>query len=398
LKNRTREILRGRHIIFLLVNMLLLVTLISAGCTGILGRGVAQGWAGGVVVDDTIIVGSRGGKIMALDASDGTLQGDPVVLTVKLPSSVFGCGGGGTAGVAIYSSPVVNEDLVYVGGYNGKVYAFLFDGENLTADSEYDFPREGNLGGAIVGELVINQEGNVFFGCANGKVYALDSTLRSIWEHDTGDEIWSSPAITEDTLFIGNFGKKLHAVNITDGTERWVFETRGAIIATPLVNEDKVYFGTFGRRFYAVDIASGDEVWRFPADDSDENRPKNWFWAKPLAGNGTIYAPNMDGKVYALDAETGTLINQFDLGGSIVSSPVLINGLIIVATQDGEVYSLNTADNHQESLASLEEKVQAPLFASDGTVYVHTFEDNLYAIDVETGSSRKFSLDTDSDE
>ena len=399
MKTNSRDMLRGRYKILLLANMLFLVILVSIGCTDVLGRSVSQGWAGGVVVDDTIIVGSRGGKIMALDATDGSLRGDPVVLTVKLPPSAFGCGGGGTTGVAIYSSPVINENLVYIGGYtSGKVYAFLFDGESLTTESEYDFPREGDLGGAIVGELAIDQEGNVFFGCANGKVYALDATLRSIWEYDTGDEIWASPAITEDTLFIGNFGKKLYAFNITDGTERWVFETQGAIIATPLVNEDNVYFGTFGRRFYAVDIASGDEVWHFPADDSDENKPTNWFWAKPLASNGTIYAPNMDGKVYALDAETGTLINQFDLGGPIVSSPVLINGLIVVATQEGEVYSLNTTSNEQKLLASLEEKVQAPLFASDGTVYIHTFADNLHAIDVETGSSRKFSLDTDTSE
>jgi outer membrane protein assembly factor BamB len=379
--------------------MLLLITLIGAGCTSALSRGVAQGWAGGVVVDDTIIVGSRGGKIMALDATDGSLQGDPVVLTVQLPSRAFGCGGSGTSGVAIYSSPVINENLVYIGGYtSGKVYAFLFDGESLTTESEYDFPREGDLGGAIVGELAIDQEGNVYFGCANGKVYALDATLRSIWDYDTGDAIWSSPAITEDTLFIGNFGKKLCAIDISDGTERWAFETRGAIIATPLVNEDKVYFGTFGRRFYAVDITSGEEVWRFPEEDNDEVRPQNWFWAKPLVSNGTIYAPNMDGKVYALDAETGTLTNRFDLGGAIVSSPVLIDGLIIVATQEGDVYSLNTVNNEQKLLASLDEKVQAPLFASNDTVYVHTFEDNLYAIDVQTGTSQKFSLSTDTSE
>ena len=390
--------MHGRNLVLLLVNMLLLVTLIGVGCTSMLRGGVAQGWAGGVVVDDTIIVGSRGGKIMTLDITDGSLQGDPVVLTVQLPSSSFGCGGG-TSGVAIYSSPVINEDLVYIGGYNsGKVYAFLFDGESLTTESEYDFPREGDLGGAIVGELAIDQDGNVFFGCANGRVYALDATLRSLWEYDTGDKIWSSPAITEDTLFIGNFGKKLYALDTSDGTERWIFETQGAIIATPLVNEDRVYFGTFGRRFYAVDIVSGEEVWRFPTDDGNENKPKNWFWAKPLVSNGTIYAPNMDGKVYALDAETGTLVNQFDLGGAIVSAPVLIDGLMIVATQEGEVYSLNTVNNEQKLLASLEEKVQAPLFASTDTVYVHTFEDNLYAIDVQTGASQKFPLSTETSE
>ena len=103
----SREILRGPKKILLLVNLLLLVIIISGGCTDALGRSIAQGWAGGVVVDDTIIVGSRGGKILALDATDGTIQGNPIVITKQLPSTI--CGGGGTSGVAIYSSPVIYE-------------------------------------------------------------------------------------------------------------------------------------------------------------------------------------------------------------------------------------------------------------------------------------------------
>ncbi|UCB42256.1 MAG: PQQ-binding-like beta-propeller repeat protein [Dehalococcoidales bacterium] len=394
MKTRRRVLLHGRHKMLSLVIILMVVILTAAGCAGALGRGVAQGWAGGVVTSDTVIVGSRGGKIIALDAEDGTIQGDPAVLVTQVPSGGFGCAAGGASGVAIYSSPVISDNLVYVGGYNGKVYAYLFDGESLATEREYAFPSEGYLTGSIVGELALDQEGRVFFGSSDGKVYALDTKLRIQWVYDTGDSIWSAPAIQGDSLFIGSFDKKLYALDIADGSQRWVFETKGAIIAAPLVYGDKVYFGTFGRRFYAVDTASGEEVWRFPADDTDENKPKNWFWAKPLAANGTIYAPNLDGKVYALDADTGALTAEFDLGGPISSSPVMVDGLIIVATENGDIYSLDTADNHKTLLAHLEdvegekvyeEKVQAPLFAGDGTVYIHTFRDNLWAISVQTG-------------
>jgi len=408
LKTMGRELLRGRNNILLLVNVLLVVLLTGAGCTGVPGRGIAQGWAGGVVVDDTIIVGSREGKIMALDTADGTIQGEPVEITAELPSSGFGCAGGGTTGVAIYSSPIISGDLIYVGDFNGKVHAFAFDGEQLRVEPRWVYPRgDGDLGGAVIGGLVTVDD-IIYLASADGTVYALDAAEGyKVWSHATGEQIWSTPAVEGDTLFIGSFDKNLYALNIADGSQRWAFETQGAITAAPVVSEDKVYFGTFGRRFYALDIASGEEVWRFPADDSDEDKPENWFWAAPLVSNGTIYAPNMDGKVYALDAETGALVNQFDLGGQIVSSPVVIElvteeeevySLIIVATQEGKVYSLNTMNNEQKLLVSLGEKVQAPLFASDGIVYIHTFEDNLHAIDVETGGVREFSLATDTSE
>jgi outer membrane protein assembly factor BamB len=297
--------------------------------------------------------------------------------------------------VAIYSSPVIDGDLVYVGAYDGKVYAFAFDGEQLRVEPRWVYPRDGDLGGPVIGGLVIVDD-IIYLASADGTIYALDAAEGyKVWSHATGEQIWSTPAVSGDTLFIGSFDKKLYALDIADGSERWVFETKGAIMTAPLASGDKVYFGTFGRRIYAVDAASGEEVWRFPADDSDEVKPKNWFWAAPLTSNGTIYAANMDGKVYALDAETGTLVNQFDLGGSIVSSPVIVGDLVIMATQDGEVYSLNTVNNEKKLLASLGEKVQAPLFARGGTVYVHTFQDNLYAIDAETGGVQEFSLATD---
>ena len=408
MKTMGRELLRGRNNILLLVNVLLVVVFIGAGCTGAGGRGRPEGWAGGVVVDDTIIVGSREGMIMALDVADGTIQGDPIKLTAEQPSGGFGCGGGGTPGVAIYSSPIISGELVYVGAHDGKVYAFAFDGEQLRVEPRWVYPRQDDLGGVVIGGLVI-VDNIIYLASADGTVYALDAVEGyKVWSHATGEQIWSTPVVEGDTLFIGSFDKKLYALDTADdGSLRWAFETQGAITATPVVNENKVYFGTFGRRFYALDTASGEEVWRFPADDSDEDKPKNWFWAAPLVSNGTIYAPNMDGKVYALDAETGALINEFDLGGQIVSSPVVIElvteeeevySLIIVATQEGEVYSLNTANNEQKLLASLGEKVQAPLFASDSTVYIHTFEDNLHAIDVETGGARKFLLATDTSE
>ncbi len=359
---------------------------------------MARGWSGGLVVGDNLFIASMEGRVIAMDAADGTILGEPVAVETAPASGGLGCGSiFGTpkaTAVAIYGSPAVGGDLmVYVGGYDGKIYAFDFEGDRLRQEPRW-YSRSEDISGPVVGGIVVVQD-TVYYGTSGGKIFAVDAIDgRRKWMFETGSKIWSTPAIDGETLFIGSFDKKLYAIDTTTGEERWEkpFEVEGAIVSTPVVYNNIVYFGSFDRHFYAVDVVSGEEVWRFPTDEDEEGNPSNWFWVKPVAYDGVIYAASLDGKVYALNADNGEKIAEFDLGSPISSSPVLVGSSIILVTQKGDVYSLDTTNKQQKLLDNLEETVHAPLFAGDGVVYVHTISDALYALDVQSGASKKFSL------
>ena len=119
----------------------------------------------------------------------------------------------------------------------------------------------------------------------------------------------------------------------------------------------------------------------------------SWFWTKPVIHNNTIYAPSLDGKVYILDTKSGEeLVAPIDLESPIASSPVLVDSLIIIASEDGSVYSLDTHNNKVAPLANVEEKIHAPLSASEGTVFIHSEKDALYAIELQTGAIRELYI------
>ena len=382
--------------LLLLIALLLVGILAISGCTAP-GRQIAQGWAGGAVSGDTLFVGSMEGKLIALDVSDGSSRGS-VALEAQAESGGFGCLPTGSSAVAVYGSPVLREDLIYVGGYDGRVRAFVFEEGRLRPEFKW-ISRQGDIVGAIIGGLVVAHD-RVYFGASDGRVYALDAgDGHKVWDFETGGKIWSTPAVEGDTIFVGVFDRKLYALNADDGTEKWVFETEGTIVSTPVVSDGRVYIGSFDRHVYAVDTTSGEQVWRYPATDDEVGAPVGWFWATPLVHNGAVYAPNLDGRVYLLDAASGRKISDFDLGGPVSSAPVLVNDLVIVATtstnrakQEGQVFAIDTTDRRQTMLQDLGESVHAPLFAGGDTVYVHTMENNLYAIDTETGVSRKSAL------
>ena len=378
--------MRTRYSTILIYRILLLLLVICvaglafSGCRAALGA-VAGGWSGGTIANGILFVGSMEGKLVAANTTDGRLLWAVPLEKPSEGGGGFGCARGSTA-VAIYGSPAVAEDLVYIGGYNGKIYAFSWD--EAREEPRWVYPRQESIGGSIIGGIIFDQ-GKLYFGSANQKVYALNAADGyKEWDFDTGDKIWSTPVIEGDTLYIGSFDKKLYAIDTTTGKGKWEFEAEGAIVATPVIYNNTVYFGSFDRYLYAIDATDGNLRWKFMAE--------NWFWAKAVVYNDTIYAACLDGKVYALNVESGNKQVEFDLGGPISSSPVLVDGLLIVTTEEGVIYALDTDSNQKRQLANLEEKVYAPLVASQDKVYIHTDTDTLYEVDVRSGAKREIDI------
>jgi len=371
------KILLGKVLLLLLI--LLVGGLTASGCIGGLQP---IGWSGAVVADGTLFLGSIEGRLIAVSIADGARQwSEP--LTASGSTGGFGCAAS-PAGVAIYGTPAVAGDLVYIGGYNGKIYAF----DSSSLQKRWVYPPEGNLQPIVGGPVVAS--GKVYFGCYDsddkvGKVYALNAdTGVKVWESSpAGGKIWSTPVIDDETVYISSFDKKVYALDANTGEKKWeTFEVGGAIASTPLVYNNTVYFGSFDRYLYAVDVADGSLKWK------SEVEAGSWFWAKPVIYNNTVYAPSLDGKVYILDAESGhELIDAIDLGNPVSSSPVLVDGSIIIASGEGRVYSLDTTNNQVKPLADVKEKIDAPLWASNGVVYIHTQEhETLYALNAQTGA------------
>ena len=376
---------------FILVFLVLAIGGLTAfGCAA---RGTQpQGWSGVAVNDNAVFYGSMKGKIISLNKDNGTGLWEVVLETPK-SSGGFGCAPAASA-AAVYGTPVVVGDLVYVGAYlyvgnqaYGKIYAF----NSTTGALRWVYPRQDNLDGAVIGGLAVAGD-SVYFGTAEGTVYALDAATGDWrWDARTDGEIWSAPIIDGDSLYVGTLDKKLYALDITNGSKKWApVEVGGAIATPPVIHDSTVYFGSFDRYLYAVEATSGTLKWK------SETEAGNWFWARPVLVNNTVYAASLDGKVYALDAESGRTVAEFDLGGPISSAPLLVDNKIIVATEEGVLYSLDTESKQEKRLADVQDLTErelgiySPLAVSDGVIFVHAqtekYGSYIYALDAVTGA------------
>lgn len=393
-----KNIGRGRIVTFSKLTAILAAFLALVVLANCYGGGLSQkGWSGGTLDGDTLYLGSLDGKMIAVNVRENTRDW---VVPLETGTQTTGLGCSKSAIIAyMYGSPVVSGEMVYVGANNGKIYSFI-PGEDQP-DRTLDKVRIGDKDieiGKIVGSIVA-ADGVLYFGDAEGRVYAVNDRLQPAWEQpfETGGKIWSTPAVSGGTVYVGSYDHKLYALEAGTGTKKWEFESNGAFISTPTVVEDTVYAGSFDKYIYAIEASNGKLRWSFEG--------KNAFFAKPIVYNGFVYAACNDpnGTIYVLRASDGNKVAEIVTKGQIYADPVLVGNTLVTATietkgsgnikKGAAIWTIDITNNQGSEITRLPgEKVYAPLTADDTSVYIHTNKDGVYGIDIKSGAIRQFTI------
>ena len=114
------------------------------------------------------------------------------------------------------SSPTVSGSTLYIGGPDGKMYAINTANGNAvwsyqTGSGNIAFGPYARGGSIIVSSPTVS--GNtVYFGSANGNLYALDKgTGSELWKYDLGAPVTSSPAVSGNAVYIASFDGTVYA-------------------------------------------------------------------------------------------------------------------------------------------------------------------------------------------
>ncbi|MEA1871868.1 MAG: PQQ-binding-like beta-propeller repeat protein [Chloroflexota bacterium] len=381
-------------ILLLVVIALLPLTLVSCAPWGTQSAG---GWSGTVFEDGIIYAGTKDGRVVAINSSTENPEWS---YSTPVTSSSSGLSCGQTlVPTAIYGTPVVDRDIVYIGTYSGQVLALnmMARSQNLTfpqqryGEWEWGCPIDNAKSNAIIADLLVSTD-VIYVSSSNGRVYSLDKEFGDLnWESEILDErhrkLWTSPVIQGNTVYVSTFDGHIYALLAETGELlSWSFESEAGFASSPVIYEDTLFFGSFDRYLYAVKIGSDVPMWEFP----QEKPAGNWFWASPIVNEGIVYAGCLDGRVYAIEAKTGEKLWEFDAGDTIVSSPVLMDNLLIVIDESGTVYVFDLGTELLDKAVPLKTisigaAVRSSFCAQEGLVYIRGEDNWIYAVDIDKG-------------
>ena len=221
----------------------------------------------------------------------------------------------------------------------------------------------------------------VIFGGGDGWVYAFEPT--------SGELLWKYDANPKDAVHeIGGEGN------------------RSEIISTPVVWEEKVYvavgqdpeYGDGVGRLHAIDasrrgdITESGRIWHRGGEEFHRS-----LSTPAITADGTLYAADLSGHLYCLDARTGELFWTYDAFASVWGSPYVADGKVYLGDGDGDIAVLR-AGRKLEVIReiNLGSSVYTTPKAVDGALYIAS-RNRLFAI--RTGaSSTPLPAGFDSDE
>jgi outer membrane protein assembly factor BamB len=193
----------------------------------------------------------------------------------------------------------------------------------------------------------------------------------------------TSPVVGDRTVFVSGSGDPvlIHAVDIESGDRLWEFEPAGYVSSAPALVNDTLYVGTWGKQFYAIDAATSETRWH-------QEIGHRFGSSSPVVADGTVYVgTNGDGPLVvsgpedeedfeacaflALDADTGEpqwQYREFGEKENIDSSPA-VAGRRVYFGGESAVYALNTDTGEEVWTRNLSTHPDSSPAVVDGVVY-----------------------------
>jgi outer membrane protein assembly factor BamB len=268
--------------------------------------------------DGTYVVPGDSGEVHAV-APGGSVEW----VAPTLPSA-FG----------IHGTPTVANGLVYVGAYDGALYAF----DLATGERVWRTP----LGDAI-GSSPAYHDGVVYIAVEyddpDGSVFGVDARTGAVaWEDDRPtDHPHSTIAIDREAgrLVVGSNDGTLYGWSYPDRERAWTFDTAGAIKGPIATHDGGAFFGSWDGRIYRVSLDDGTEDWSYDTGNLVMGG------AGIDTDAGVVYVGGHDGVLHAFDAASGDRRWGYGTGGRITGCPTVAGDGLLVGSYDGLLHAVN---------------------------------------------------------
>lgn len=229
--------------------------------------------------------------------------------------------------------PAISGQTIYIASADGEVAAF----DRNSGDTLWEVELETSLSGGVG-----VYDDALFLGSSDGFVLKLDASSGALtWSVPVRGEILSPPQSNGKVVVVQTNDGKLQGLDFTTGKLLWTYDSNIPVLtvrgtSSPIVHNDLVYAGFANGRVLALNANTGAIAWEvrvaISQGRSEIERLVDVDGTMELAGS-ELYAASYQGNLVAIDVDTGTRMWQQKVSSySGVSQGF---GNVYVADEDG---------------------------------------------------------------
>ena len=302
------------------LRLLILLILAGAVLTGC-AAGVRAESTPGVTVTDSYVYLAYMNSLYQLDRASGAQLS-------SFPEKA-------SANLAMYAPPVAENGFVYFGDLANDFHKVSESNLNQVVWTFDQAKGWYQAKPALDGDLII-------VPCTDRNIYAINienGTQTCVYEGEYA--FIAQPVVVEDKIIVSAQDHHVAVLNGATGEELYRVDVKGAVLAPPLYDpqSDSVFVGSLGREMISFNLASGDVNWAYSTNDLAT------IWATPILLDNQLIFTDKNGKIIALDPESGTELWQNNAGGTVIAGATLVGDKgFLVAREDGTIsyYSSET--------------------------------------------------------
>ena len=226
-----------------------------------------------------------------------------------------------TADRPVSAPPELCADAILIRDEGNTIYVLDADGRAVLKTTSPD----------PVTTAVREFEGRIYFGCANGRIAALDARANGqfLWQFDAGSAVRSGPVFSDGLVIFGTENGRLLALD-SGGKSAWTYAAAGPIRVDPAASAGRVYFGTADRYVCCLASATGKKRWAF--------RPAGAVLHPPAVAGKRVVIAASNSVVYCLSAGSGEILWWQAVASRVVHGPSVADGVVLVSSVSPDVF------------------------------------------------------------
>lgn len=235
--------------------------------------------------------------------------------------------------------------------------------------------------------------GRIYVADAEGRVAAVNAgNGKVLWERETELPFSGGPAVDGQHVVLGSSDGDLVMLSVRDGAALWNTRLDSEILSVPRLAGANVLVHTLDDSVYALDLRTGEQRWKYSSPAPALTLRGS---STPVIAGDTAIVGISGGKLVNLELATGLPLwettvtpphgrSELERISDIDADPIILDGIVYVATYNGDLAAIDLASG--SVLWRRQLSTHAGLTAAGGVLYVTDSDDLVWAASAVDGT------------